>query len=409
MKKFWDDPYVFAFEAEVCEIIREADRLGLIFKETYFYPEGGGQPSDRGRIASFPVLDVQETEEAIVHYLARTPESEGFFAKEKIVPCEIDRDFRIHNMRIHTACHLLFGAARKMFAEVQYAGFNIGEVGSLYLETPRLIRVDDLHEMTRLVNEVVVEDRPVVAYFLEREEAQKIEQLSYNIELPAGKVRIIEVKDWDTAACSGTHVHSTLAIGPVKIIEREIHKKGVTRINYAVGKRAVAELVKDEKTLLETAELLNTSKEQVPQIVQKISSELQSSQKDLRKMRERLLEYRIQELQGKGESIGGVTLITDVVEYLDAGLVRQMAAKLLSGKTATVVAIIGGSADLSLAVGATPDLHLALAQPIVTLAKKYGGGGGGKPDFVTAGGIQFSAPTLLQEVRAELLKLLPKT
>jgi alanyl-tRNA synthetase len=408
MKKFWDDPYVFTFEAEVREIIHEEKRLGLIFPETYFYPEGGGQPSDRGLIASFPVLDVQETEEAIVHYIARTPQSEAFFAKGMVVPCQIDGEFRLHNMRIHTACHLLFGAARKMFSEVEYAGFNIGEVGSLYLETPRLIRVDDLPEMTRLVNEVVVEDRPVISYFLEREAAQNLKELSYNIELPAGKVRIIEIKGWDTAACSGTHVHSTVAIGPIKVIAREIHKKGVTRVNYAVGKRAVMEMANDEKTLLETAELLNTSKDQVPQIVQKIAADLQSSQRDLRKMRERLMGSLLQELQDKGESVGGVTLIVDAVEYLDAASVRQMVAKLLSGKSATVVALIGGTADLSLAAGCTADLNLALAQPIVALAKKYGGGGGGKPDFVTAGGIQFSAPALLQEVRAELLKLLSR-
>lgn len=408
MKKYWEDPYIFHFEAEVREVIQEESRIGLVFHETYFYPEGGGQPSDRGLIASHPVLDVQEVGEAIVHYITRNSETERFFVQGMKVPCEIDRDFRIHNMRIHTACHLLFGAVKRMFSEVQYAGFNIGEVGSLYLATPQLIRADDLPELTRLVNEVVVEDRPVISYFLGRDEAQKIKDLSYNIDLPPGEVRIIEIKDWDIAACSGTHVHSTITIGPIRVIAREIHKKGVTRINYAVGKRAVAEMAKDEKILIETAEVLNTSKEQIPQVVQKLASEVQGSQRDLRKMREKLVGYHIQELEGKGETIGGVNLVTEVVEYLDAGAVRQMAAKMLSGKTAMIVAIVGGSADLSLAVGCTPDLNLSLTQPIVALAKKYGGGGGGKPDFVTAGGIQFSPSAFMQEVRAELIKLLTR-
>jgi len=310
-------------------------------------------------------------------------------------------------MRLHTTCHLLFGAARKLFGEVEYAGFNIGAVGNLYLETPRQIRPDDLREMARLANEVVVEDRPVSAKIVRAAEARAMRDLAVNYEMGESDVRIITVEGWDVAACSGTHMRSTVELGPIKLIAREVHKKNVTRIDYAVGKRSVEEMSKDEKSLGETAELLSTSREQVFQVVRKLSGDLQNAQKDLRKMRERLMDYRVSELRASGgKLLGGVCLITDTVDYLDAAGVKAMATKLLAGATNTVAVIIGGADTLSLAAGCSADLDLALAGPVVAVAKKYGGGGGGKPTFVTAGGIQWSAAGLMSEVKQAVAQVI---
>ena len=225
-----------------------ASKLGLVFDATYFYPEGGGQPSDRGTIAGCSVSEIRKRtiSSCIVSPRLLKP---GTSLRGMVIPCEIDREYRIHNMRIHTTCHLLFGAARKLFSDVKYAGFNIGEVGNLYLETPSQIRAEDLRAMSRLANEVVVENRSITSYFVDTDEARKMKDLAANMEFTEGKVRVIEVEGWDLAACSGTHMHNTLEIGPIKVVAREIHKKNVTRIDYAIGKRAVAEIGREEKDI----------------------------------------------------------------------------------------------------------------------------------------------------------------
>jgi alanyl-tRNA synthetase len=409
MKKYWENALIYSFEARVESVIQDENRLGIVFDETYFYPEGGGQPSDRGTIAGFPVIDVQELDDQIIHYLLRSLETETILSKGSSVLCEIDRDYRFHNMRLHTTAHILFGAARKLFTDLGYAGFKIGDVGNLYLETNRQIRSDDLREMAQLANEVVVEGRPVTAYFTNREDAKNIKGLAYNIDLPNGKVRIIEVAGWDIAACSGTHVSSTLDIGPIKVVTREIHKKGVTRIDYAVGKRAVAEMTKEDKVLTETAEFLTTSKESVYSVIKKISGDLQAVQKDLRKARENLMDYRIQEFQQARALINDVCLIVDVVVDADPDELKTMVTKLLSRQTSTLVALIGGSENISIVSGCTPDLKLVISQPIMNIGKKYGGKGGGRPNFVIMGGIQCNAISLKDEIYGELVKLiLPK-
>jgi alanyl-tRNA synthetase len=406
MKKYWEDSYKFSFNAPITQISTQTGKLALEFDETYFYPEGGGQPADRGSIAGFPVLDVQETGGRIIHYLPFTTESEAVFRPGQIVDCIIDSAFRIHNMRLHTGCHILFGAARRLFGEVGYAGFNIGEVGNLYLETQQQIRAEDLHKLSQMTNEVIIENRPIQAYFISNDQARKMKELAYNLDLPLDQVRIIEVEGWDTAACSGTHIRQTLDIGPIKIIAREIHKKNVTRIDYAVGKRAVDEFSREERYLAETAELLNTSKDQVPVLVRKLSGDLQTTQKELRKLREHMTKYRIAEIQTSAETIRGVRVLTDIAEYLDAGGVKGMASTLLTGASATLVAIIGGKETLSVAAGASSDLSLPISECITRVAKKYGGGGGGRPNFVTAGGIQSNAKVLLDEIKTELMALI---
>jgi alanyl-tRNA synthetase len=406
MKEYWKDPYIFNFDGEVEQTIAEGDRLGVIFKGTYFYPEGGGQPSDRGTIGAYVVIDVQEVGDAIVHYVKKTVGSEKELVKGVKLPCEIDRKYRIHNMRLHTACHLLFGAARKIFHDVNYAGFNIGEIGNLYLETPSQIRANDLREMSLLANQVVVEDHPIKDYFTDQDGISKMEGFAYNIKLPDGDVRVIEIEGWDLAACSGTHVRRTVEIGPIKILAREIHKKNVTRIDYAIGDEAVKEINQDEKILAESAEFLSTSKESLFQIIQKNYTELQAAQKDLRKFSEKMIDYQVAELKNAAKTVNGVSLIIAAVEMLDAPACKAMASRLLADSKSTVVAVIGGTKEVAVTAGCSNDLNLEISPQIVKIARNFGGGGGGRPNFVTTGGIKADVDTIHDLVEKELLELI---
>ncbi len=407
MKKYWEDSYLFDFDGEVKEITEKEGGLGIILQETCFYPEGGGQPSDRGTIGSCAVQDVQEVGDAIIHTVADTPEARRDLAAGAKVHCEVDKDYRIHNMRLHTGSHLLFGAARRLFPEVKYAGFNIGEVGNLYLETPRQIRANDLREMSLIANRYIVEDHIVKDYFLDEAQAKTVEGLAVNMEeFPHGRLRVIEVDGWDVAACSGTHMKRTLEIGPIKVLAREIHKKNVTRIDFAIGTRAVKEIHHDEKILAESAEFLSTSKDSLFQIVQKNQAALQASQKEMRKLREKLLGYQYDELKASGTMLNGIRLILDVNEYLDAPACKVLVNKLLADSTTTVVAIISGGEETAVAAGCSSDLNLDLSSVVIPVAREYSGGGGGKPAFVTAGGIKADVKTIRDALERALTALI---
>jgi alanyl-tRNA synthetase len=406
MRKYWDDPYVLTFESRIVDVLEREGQLGLILEGTYFYPEGGGQPSDRGLIASRQVIDVQEAGDQVIHFLARDETSDTELGKGTVVSCEIDQEYRVHNMRIHTACHLLFGAARRMFPDVNYAGFHIGELGSLYLETGQPITAERLREIQSLANECVVENRPITAYWIDSQDAARLDELAYSTELPGEQIRIIEIEDWDVAACSGTHLHQTVEVGPIKVVAREIHKRNVTRIDYAVGKAAVAAMTEDERIVAETAASLGTSKDQLGQVVRKMATDLQDSQKSLRKLGELLVGYKIEELLQQGETIGGIRLIIDTEDTLDPRSLRMMVARIVSERDSVVAAIVGVQDRLTIIAGCSQDAGINLVEPVVRVAKRYGGGGGGKPGFVNAGGIKGSAATVRSELEAELKRTL---
>lgn len=404
VKKYWDDPFVFSFTTSVVRVVDEPNRTGLVFEETYFYPEGGGQPCDRGKIDSHPVVDIQKVDGEIIHYIQKVSDKE--LNQGSTVSCEIDKDYRIHNMRLHTAGHLLFGAARRLYPKVEYAGFNIGKVGNLYLNTDQQIRSDDLHKMSLMANLYVVENHPIKAYLVKQDEVNNIAGLAVNLELPEGDVRIIDIEGWDVAACSGTHVQRSVDIGPIKVLAREVHKKNVTRIDYAVGELAILEMAADEKIISETSEFLSTSKDQLNKVVQKMSNELRNANKELKKMQERLVEYKFHELNEGGEVINGIRVVIEKLDYLDSNSVKILVTKLLNQSHATIVAIVGGGEQASIVAGCSQDVQLPVSETIITIAKRYGGGGGGKLTFVSTGGIKADTEKLISVVDAELRQLI---
>ncbi len=404
VKKYWDDPFIFSFTTSVVRVVDEPNRIGLVFEETYFYPEGGGQPCDRGKIDSHPVVDIQKVDGEIIHYIQKVSDKELY--QGSTVSCEIDKDYRIHNMRLHTAGHLLFGAARRLYPKVEYAGFNIGKVGNLYLNTDQQIRSDDLHKMSLMANLYVVENHPIKAYLVKQDEVNNIAGLAVNLELPEGDVRIIEIEGWDVAACSGTHVQRSVDIGPIKVLAREVHKKNVTRIDYAVGELAILEMAADEKIISETSEFLSTSKDQLNKVVQKMSNELRNANKELKKMQERLVEYKFHELNEGGEVINGIRVVIEKLDYLDSNSVKILVTKLLNQSHATIVAIVGGGEQASIVAGCSQDVQLPVSETIINIAKRYGGSGGGKLTFVSTGGIKADTEKLISGVDAELRQLI---
>lgn len=403
MKKYWTEPLTTHFIGQVRSIQSSGDSLAVILEETCFFPEGGGQPADRGSLAGSSVLDVQENGTEIIHTVAPSEAALDMLRPGARVECEIDRPYRIRNMRLHTTCHVLFGAARLVFKTVEYAGFNIGENGSLYLRTDRLIRADDLREMTRLANQAVVDQHNIRTWLIPPEEMDSIPGLAVNIrELPAGQIRIVDIEDWDIGACCGTHLPSTLEIGPIKAFNRELHKKNITRIDYVTGREAVDLMASEENVLGETAEYLGSHRSQVLPLVQKLSGDLRDSQKEIQRLKENLLELELQKLSGQGAPVGQNTLFIEHYDFLDTTGVRAAVMRLLEGRSTSVAIISGGTGPLSLAVGCTEDTLLDLRQPVMEVVKRYGGGGGGKPTLVSAGNIQATPAQLDTDLLEEL-------
>lgn len=203
---------------------------------TVFYPEGGGQPADRGTLTLadgtvLTVTDVHESAGVIWHTVASLPESVSAGA---VVTEAIDWAWRFDKMQQHTGEHILSGILHRMFG-AENVGFHIGS-DAVRMDTSVPISAEGLREAELAANRIVWQDVPVVITYPTREE---LAALTYRSKKEIeGQVRIVTIPGADVCACCGTHTASTGAVGQIKILASENYKGGV-RLSIVCGERAL--------------------------------------------------------------------------------------------------------------------------------------------------------------------------
>jgi misacylated tRNA(Ala) deacylase len=227
------DSYLREFEATVTEVVGD----GVVLDRSAFYPGGGGQPNDLGRLSSgdvdWQVTRIGRKDGRVVHRLDHDPPSVG--ARLKGI---IDWERRYALMRTHTAMHVLCGVIWRDY-EASVTGGKMELLrGRMDFEFERMQR-ELVSEIEAKINAEVVAARPVSVRILPREEAFQIPDLirtKINLLPPQiTQVRVVEIEGLDVQADGGTHVDNTSEVGPLRIVDYK--SKG--RIN----KRLVVELV----------------------------------------------------------------------------------------------------------------------------------------------------------------------
>ncbi|WP_276260652.1 DHHA1 domain-containing protein [Haloglomus litoreum] len=401
-----DQPAVTSFDATVAAS-DEPDHPTVVLSETYFYPEGGGQPADRGTIAGVPVTDVQSVDGRVLHHLADPlPADEG-----EVVACEVDPAFRTYCRRAHTASHALYGAGRRLFDDLGYGGFGItapdiddGTAGGgkvrVDLRTPAGVDDDDLVELERLTNRAVWDARPVSWERVPADEALDREDVAFNTKTEEGitgdTVRLVEIDGWDVAACGGTHVGNTHEIGPVTVLERSNPGEGLTRVEFAVGPRAIDRRAEDHRAALGAARALGTAVSNLPDAVGRLQEERSDLESELSALRERYVDARVAALREDIVERDGGRWLVGTIEGVDANALADRAGA-LAGETAAVVALVTDDASLAVATDGTVDA----GDVVDDVAARFGGGGGGSPTVAQAGGLDADPEAVVAFLRGE--------
>ncbi|MBE9508735.1 MAG: alanyl-tRNA editing protein [Chloroflexi bacterium] len=220
------------FEAIVTEVVGD----GVVLDRTAFYPGGGGQPCDLGRLSSddgeWEVVKVGRSEGRVVHKLNGGPPPAGTRVKGIL-----DWERRYALMRTHTAMHILCGVIWRDYGAQVTGGRMEPLRGRMDFEFERMQR-ELVSEIEEKINTEVAAARPVSTRILPREEAFQIPDLirtKINLLPPhITQVRVVEIEGLDLQADGGTHVANTTEVGPLRIVDYK--SKG--RIN----KRLVVEL-----------------------------------------------------------------------------------------------------------------------------------------------------------------------
>lgn len=261
-KLFYRETGAAGFTARVtgCDAVKEGYAVTL--DRTLFYPEGGGQPGDTGRLGDAMVLDTREQGEEVAH-IADRPLPVG-----ETVQGEIDWARRFSMMQQHTGEHIVSGIVHHLFG-LDNVGFHIGR-DAVRVDFSGPLTDEQLREVERRANEAVFANLPVRCDY---PDSAALAALDYRSKKElTGAVRIVSVPGVDVCACCGLHVSATGSVGPIKIVSSQ-HYKGGVRILLLCGARAMADYAEKTGSVTAISNLLSAKPGEVAPAVRRICDE----------------------------------------------------------------------------------------------------------------------------------------
>jgi alanyl-tRNA synthetase len=378
-RRYYEDAYTTNFQAKVVEKFIEDKRQGLILDETYFYPESGGQPTDKGTINGRSVahVSIRESDEAVVHWL------DGDIGDDVVVTAVIDWPRRFDHMQQHTGQHILSQAFIQV-AEAETLSFHLSE-NVVTIDVDRLDMTDaEIATVERRANEAVWANLPVTVRFVEQSELAEL-PLRKVPPIRNGRLRLIDIQNYDLTACGGTHVSHTGSVGLIKIIKQE--KRGEkTRIEFCCGARALQDYEQKHTIVSSLTAELTTGINEVIQSINKMRQESKQAQRTIKKQEEALMAVEAQQFIANGTPIGSATLIKQTFADDSTTDLRSLAAQLI--KQEKVIVLFGQSGKrtqllFSRADNVPGDMNQLLQTALTQLGD---GGGGGGPNFAQGGG-----------------------
>ena len=389
--------------------LKTGDEGALIFNQTPFYGESGGQVGDTGVIkgpkgALFRVTETQKKLGDLFVHVGKV--ESGHFKAGDAVELIVDHTRRTATRANHSATHLLHEALR------QVLGTHVAQKGSLV--SPDRLRfdfshtkpmsADEIKTIEDMANAVLIENSSVETRLMALDDARASGAMALFGEKYGEEVRVVAMggtkpganKAWSVELCGGTHVKRTGDIGLIKVIGEGASAAGVRRLEALTGEGARAYLVEQDNRIKEAANLLRTRPDDVIERLKALVEEKKVLEKQLADAKRQIA------LGGGGtatgaasgdaiKTIGAVKLLARTVQGLNPkdlrGLIDDGKKQVGSG----IVAVVGVTEDgkAGLAVGVTDDLvkSWSAVELVKAGAEALGGkGGGGRPDMAQAGG-----------------------
>jgi len=409
---YYGDPYLSRFEARVLRVLNDKY---VVLEKTAFYPEGGGQPSDFGYLkfneTQSEVVDVQKVGNVIVHLVKGSVPQEG----DQVLGY-VDWERRNSLMKHHTATHMLMGAARRVLGEhVWQAGAQKGvERSRLDISHFQRLTLEEIHEIERLANQVVMKNLPVETSWMPRVEAEK----NYGFRLyqggvvPGREIRVVKTKDWEVEACGGTHLKNTGEIGLIKIVHTERIQDGVERIVFSAGLPALKAVQESERTLWKVSEELDVPLEKVEKTTERLVTEWKEARRERERLLKQIASFTAAEYLATAKKVRELKVVIRAVEEVAVDHLIKIASEMVKTEPKTVVVLCAVDETARIAVMAGKEAMkcgINAREIADETASVLGGGGSGRPDFAQGGGtLTGKVPEALQKAEEAITKQLGK-
>jgi alanyl-tRNA synthetase len=366
------------------------DLFQLVFNQSPFYAESGGQTGDTGILSSaneiLPIIDTRKENNLIVHIVENLPEN-----PKSSFRAIVNLERRTATANNHSATHLLHYSLRKVlgthveqkgsFVGPEYLRFDFSHFQKL--TDSELIAIEKITNNLVRENSVLDEHRGV-----SMDEAANMGALAFFGEKYGDKVRVIRYGN-SVELCGGTHVKATGQIGLVKIVSEGAIASGIRRIEAITAAKAEEYVYEQESLVSNLKQLVKSPTEPLKAVQQ-----LMDQNTEMRKLvesfnHEKALRLK-DELIKKVELINGINFLSVRINA-DATAAKDIAFG-MRAELKNLFVVFGseneGKATLSVLVSdeliATKGMNAG--NIVRELAKYIQGGGGGQPGFATAGG-----------------------
>ncbi|HEP1947304.1 TPA: alanine--tRNA ligase [Streptococcus pyogenes] len=386
---------VIIADNERTEAVSEGQAL-LVFAQTPFYAEMGGQVADTGRIKNdkgdtvAEVVDVQKAPNGqplhTVNVLASLSVGTNY-------TLEINKERRLAVEKNHTATHLLHAALHNVIGEHATQAGSLNEEEFLRFDFTHFEAVsnEELRHIEQEVNEQIWNALTITTTETDVETAKEMGAMALFGEKYGKVVRVVQIGNYSVELCGGTHLNNSSEIGLFKIVKEEGIGSGTRRIIAVTGRQAFEAYRNQEDALKEIAATVKA-----PQLkaaaakVQALSDSLRDLQKENVELKEKAAAAAAGDVFKDVQEAKGVRFIASQVDVADAGALRTFADNWKQKDYSDVlvlVAAIGEKVNV-LVASKTKDVHAG--NMIKGLAPIVAGRGGGKPDMAMAGGSDAS-------------------
>ncbi len=397
---------IVADNAEV-EAVSEGT-ASLIFAETPFYAEMGGQVADHGQI-----LDAGNVV-ATVTDVQKAPNGQPLHTVEVLAPLALNQEYtlvintnRRHRvMKNHTATHLLHAALHNILGNHATQAGSLNEVEFLRFDFTHFQAVtpEELRAIEQQVNEKIWEAIAVETIETDIDTAKEMGAMALFGEKYGKEVRVVTIGDYSVELCGGTHVGNTSEIGLFKIVKEEGIGSGTRRILAVTGKEAFEAYREQEDALKAVAATLKAPQlKEVPHKVEGLQEQLRQLQKENAELKEKAAAAAAGDVFKNVQEANGHRYIASQVSVSDAGALRTFADNWKQKDYSDVLVLVAAIGDKVnvLVASKTKDVHAG--NVIKELAPIVDGRGGGKPDMAMAGGSnQAKIQELLDAVAGKL-------
>lgn len=269
-KKLFYDEKLKKAKAKIIKIVNPNK---IILNQTIFYPEMGGQKSDRGKIDNSDVINVEIKDDIIIHYLK---DITGLKENQEI-EMEIDAERRELLRRHHTATHIINQACRRVLGDFVYQNGAEKDIDQAHLDITYFDKLteEQVNQIERLANEVVSENMKITASIVPREKAESKYGMSIyqGGVVPNADIRIVKIDNYDVEACGGLHCNNTGEVGLIKIIKTERIQDGVVRVVFKAYKPALEYVENLDKLAKDLTALWGVSQEEIYATAKRFFSE----------------------------------------------------------------------------------------------------------------------------------------